>query len=323
MGLSEEAARHFASPLVEADHAAAQLVFGEHARALLEIAVEAGAKAAPAGDPALAELTELLEAPLPWRLAWGPRLGRLEHALYACAPAEIVWTHARAFTRAGAEAAASAGRLAGRGLALHSLATPAVLPTPSGWTLFPKPLAEISPTIAEACELIADLSPAFAPWVADAVSDLVLLDGAGGARFSATARETPGAVYLSAPLEPVEIAARLAHEASHQNFYALERLASLHDGSDTADYHSPIKQRGRPIDVILFSFHAFGNGALFQRQLAEIDPAREVIAGVPLQKNLADLAVMADHLEATRALTAAGEALWRPLAAELFGKVPA
>jgi hypothetical protein len=322
--LAVAAARHFASPLTKADRAAAQLAFGEYARALLEIAMEAGAAATSADDPAAAEIRGLLEAPLPWRLAWGPHLGRLEHALYADAPAEVLWSRLRAFTRTGGEAAtATAGRLDGRGFALHGAEADAGLPTPSGWTLLPRPLEAMGTNLAAACALIADLSPAFAPWVADAVCDLLLLDGAGGVRFSATARQTPGVVYLSAPLTPVEIAARLAHEASHQNYYALERLADLHDGSDTAAYHSPIKQRGRPIDVILFSFHAFGNGALFQRQLAEVDAVYQVIADVPLEKTLADLAVMAGHLERTGALTDAGQALWRPLAAQLFGKVPA
>jgi len=58
-----------------------------------------------------------------------------------------------------------------------------------------------------------------------------------------------------------------SHPQSRDDFIALQRLAKLHEGSDTNLYFSPIKQRGRPIELILFAFHAFGNGALFHRKL--------------------------------------------------------
>ena len=44
------------------------------------------------------------------------------------------------------------------------------------------------------------------------------------------------------------MAVRLVHEASHHYFLALKRLTDLHDGSDTTQYHSPIKERGRTVD---------------------------------------------------------------------------
>lgn len=179
-------------------------------------------------------------------MAWRPPLGELEQALYQGASPDRVWCAIRALIEVGPPPP--------RPLQGGEMATRWLFPTrpaddhalPSGWNLCRNPAAAAS--LSEAFDLVTRLSPVYADWIADAVSNVVLLDGADDVRFSATVREAPGLVYMSAPLEPVEIAARLAHEASHQNFFALERLRPLHDGTDTKTYYSPIKRRERPIE---------------------------------------------------------------------------
>jgi HEXXH motif-containing protein len=176
-------------------------------------------------------------------------------------------------------------------------------------------------TFAEVARLIARVSPALVPWVAEAIRIIVPLEINDGVRMSATIEEFPGLTFLSLPLEPADIATRLVHEASHHYFFALQRLAKLHDGSDTKDYYSPIKERGRTIDMILFAFHAFGNGALFHRDLARRSRRFDRINGNTVEQAVAPLHILHDHLAKTRALTAAGEMLWRPVADRLFAQI--
>ena len=79
-------------------------------------------------------------------------------------------------------------------------------------------------------------------------------------------------IFMSLPLRPSEIAnARLVHEASRHNFLALKRLVEPYDGSSPTQHHSPIKERGRTVDMIVFAFHAFGDGAPLHRDLARSD----------------------------------------------------
>ena len=97
--------------------------------------------------------------------------------------------------------------------------------------------------------------------------NIVPLDAADGIRMSASIEEFPGLTFLSFPNPAVELAETLAHEASHHHFLALQRPTPLHDGTDTKEYFSPIKQKGRRIELILYAFHAFANAAIYHRNL--------------------------------------------------------
>jgi len=173
-----------------------------------------------------------------------------------------------------------------------------------------------------AAALIEECSPSFAPWIKAAVHTIVPLDASHRPAMSATVEEYPGLVFLSLPLNPSEVAARLVHEASHQYYFALERLAALHDGSDQELYFSPMKGRDRPIEMILFAFHAFGNGVLHDRNLFELRHASAIDAAT-LENWMAQVRTLTSHLRRTQALTPMGEELWRSLAAVLFAATPA
>jgi HEXXH motif-containing protein len=120
---------------------------------------------------------------------------------------------------------------------------------------------------------------------------------------------------MSVGSNPLALAEMLIHEATHQYYHLLTRVAPVHDGSDDNLYYSPVKRRGRPLPFILLAYHAFGNVLLFTRACIQ--------AGVPdpqqyLRKNEAELVPQLQQLEEglrqTRALTPAGLALWRGLA---------
>ena len=185
-----------------------------------------------------------------------------------------------------------------------------------------KPLArvpvETQSIFSDAAALIMNHDAPFLPWIGEAVKAVVLLDCSGGERLSATVQKYPGVVYLSFPAKPAEVAARLVHEASHQYFFALKRLDRLHDGSDHTEYFSPIKQRGRSLEMTLFAFHAFCNGALFHRNLFLRDPRFEVVAGQTLELMTQSLRTLDGHLSQSGALTPIGKMLWQPLAERMF-----
>jgi hypothetical protein len=193
-------------------------------------------------------------------------------------------------------------------------------PLPKGRSVLKDAVEHIQPIFTEASELLSEYSSAFLPWVANVIRNVVPLDASDGIRMSASVEEFPALTFLSFPGPAVEIAETLVHEASHHNYFALQRLAPLHDGSDKKEYYSPIKDRGRTIDLILFAFHAFGNAALFHRDLRRAGGSRyDTLNGRTLDVSLARLRVLHTHLGETRALTEMGETLWRPLADPLFG----
>jgi HEXXH motif-containing protein len=203
-------------------------------------------------------------------------------------------------------------------IALHCMESGIAYRIPPDRRLLPDALAIITPVIAEAARVLADHSPHFLPWVGNAMRNIVPLDASDGIRMSATVEEFPGLTFLSFPTTAVELAETLVHETSHQYYFAAQRLASVHDGSDTKLYYSPIKDRGRSIDLILFAFHAFGNAALFHRELARADSRFDRINGRSIKQSLERLSALHSHLGETRALTPMGQVLWRPLANQLF-----
>lgn len=205
-------------------------------------------------------------------------------------------------------------------IAMHSPENGLPYPIPTGRSVLPDGPARTAATFSEAAGLIAACSPVFLPWVGSAIRNVVPLDASDGVRMSATVEEFPGLTFLSFPGPAVEIAETLVHEASHHHYFALQRLTPLHDGSDTKEYYSPIKDRGRTIDLILFAFHAFGNAALFHRDVSNRDSRYLSLNGRTLEVSLERLRPLRSHLLETRALTEAGDTLWRPLAERLFGQ---
>lgn len=176
-----------------------------------------------------------------------------------------------------------------------------------------------SAIFAEVTRLLRHVHPSLISWVADVIRVLMPLESGPAGRMSSTIEEFPGMTFMSLPLQPSEVAVRLVHEASHHYFLALKRLVDLDDGTDKTQYHSPIKERGRTIDMILFAFHAFGNGALFHRDLARSDGRYQRVADDTVEEALAPLRIMHEYLGQTRALTPAGKTLWLPVAERLFG----
>jgi HEXXH motif-containing protein len=192
-------------------------------------------------------------------------------------------------------------------------------PHPGQRSPLPDALAQVEPAMREAGDLLARHSPTFVPWIASVMRHIVPLDATDGIRMSASIEEFPGLTFLSFPNPPVDLAETLAHEASHHHFLALQRLTPLHDGADTKEYFSPIKGKGRRIELILYAFHAFANAAIYHRNLVRGgNPQYDRLNGRSLAESLERIRVMHGYLGETRSLTEAGETLWKPLAETLF-----
>jgi HEXXH motif-containing protein len=191
-------------------------------------------------------------------------------------------------------------------------------PHPNNRPALPNATAQISPVLEEASELLTEYAPNFVPWIANVMRNIVALDGSDGELISASVEEFSGLTFLSFPNPAVELAETLAHEASHHHFLALQRLTPLHDGTDKKEYFSPIKQKGRSIDLTLYAFHAFANAAIYHRNLVRRRPEYYRLNGRTLDESLARIRVLDGYLSETRALTEAGMILWKPLSEALF-----
>lgn len=191
-------------------------------------------------------------------------------------------------------------------------------PHPSARPALADPAGQVAPLFEEAVQLLTEFAPSFVPWVANGIRNVVPLDGSDGELFSASVEEFPGLTFLSFPTPAVELAETLAHEASHHHFHALQRLVPLHDGTDKNEYYSPIKHKGRSIELTLYAFHAFANAAIYHRNLIRSRPQFRILNGRTFDESLARIRVLDRHLATTCALTEAGLTLWKPLSEALF-----
>jgi HEXXH motif-containing protein len=139
---------------------------------------------------------------------------------------------------------------------------------------------------------------------------------------SGSERFSPGVVCMSDHCFTWPVAEMLVHEASHQYMNLVTLADPLVNGERM--YFSPFRQKDRPLFFILAAYHSFGNVLAFYRtaRAKGFTPDED---GLPegfirreqtLRRQLSSLA---EVLLASRGLTEAGEALWRPIFDDLRG----
>ena len=174
-------------------------------------------------------------------------------------------------------------------------------------------LVYVSERICRAIDLINEHSGNYVNWIGSVVPCLAPFDSPN--QSSGSHPSFPGLVVMSNDPRPAAIAEMLVHEASHQYFYLVALLGPVDDGSDAAEYYSPLVGRARPIDKLLLSFHALANMALLlracmaSRNIDDADYCRRRLAVITAQAQTAE-----DALRKTASLTRLGKALWEPLA---------
>ena len=124
---------------------------------------------------------------------------------------------------------------------------------------------EIVSAWQEALAFIRTYAPIYAPWVQRVVRQIALLEATPGLVHSGSYGNRHGFIHASAWARPISLAEVLVHEASHQYFYLLSCLGPVDDGTDDSLYYSPLVDRKRPLNRILFAYHACANILRFYR----------------------------------------------------------
>jgi HEXXH motif-containing protein len=190
-----------------------------------------------------------------------------------------------------------------------------VLATASPFAVLPA--SDVAQQLERGWALVEEVSPRYAGWCRDVLSEVVPIEGGETFSMSASSRESPGQIALSIPASPSVIAELLVHECSHENLTLALEHGPLDDGSDTTLYWSPVKRTGRPIDRILLAHHAFINILCFQRELVERGLDHDGYARANHDDNVRAVLQLESALETTGALTDVGRALYLPLAEAL------
>ena len=186
---------------------------------------------------------------------------------------------------------------------------------------FPAVVEDVSPEIAtrwqDAIIFIRDCAPEYRFWVADAIRQIAVLESTPGTVHSGSYEGKYGFMYGSALASIPSSAEMLIHEASHQYFHMLSRLGPVDDGTDLALYHSPLVGRGRPLNRILFAFHACANILAYYRLCRAAGAPNEAYFAKNERLVIAQLEQLSSPLRANPALTSLGRALFEPWAEKI------
>jgi HEXXH motif-containing protein len=134
---------------------------------------------------------------------------------------------------------------------------------------------DITSAWQDALSLLHRYAPAYEAWAQRVVRQIAVVEATPGVVHSGSYRERHGFIHASAHTSAISMAEMLVHEASHQYFYLLSCIGPVDDGTDTAEYYSPLVQRKRPLDRMLFAFHACANIRHFYR-LCEANGLRDL-----------------------------------------------
>jgi hypothetical protein len=107
----------------------------------------------------------------------------------------------------------------------------------------------------------------YAAWVQHGASAIVLASPRGSMLVGGSSDSRPGLIVISRA-EPIELLEALVHEATHQYLITLAIVGDLHDGSDTQQYFSPLRQEMRPFRGILSAHHVLCNLTILYEALA-------------------------------------------------------
>jgi hypothetical protein len=177
------------------------------------------------------------------------------------------------------------------------------------------PTGEVAANVRGALAILREYAPSYLPWVEGALRYVVpLLPPAPGVRRSHSIKGLHGVVFMSFPASPLKTAETLVHECSHQYFHFAEEWFALANQRDERLYYSSYVRKERTIDRVLIAFHAFANIVLFYRECLRAEPPFAEACEHMIAENLPQVAQLLDYLEHSPGLTAAGRALYEPLA---------
>jgi hypothetical protein len=166
---------------------------------------------------------------------------------------------------------------------------------------------------------IRDVSDDYLSWVAKVVRFVAPWRVTSDRRptGSSSCSNAPGLVGIGNHDHAASLAESLIHEASHHYFYAVLRLGRVDDQSDTRLHLNPFFGRNRPLDRILFAYHAFLNVHRFCLMALEA-PGADLSYFEPREKEVKDgLKIMEAAIDGNPALTTLGNAIWADLRTQM------
>lgn len=172
-----------------------------------------------------------------------------------------------------------------------------------------------SPVFAGAWTLLKQHHPAVAGEVAEIVKVVVPLARPPHGLVSSSSPETFGAIALSEPSDACTLASTLAHEVQHVKLSALLDLVRLTRPDDGRRFYAPWREDPRPISGLLQGAYAYVGVSGFWRRQRE--PGRELDAQIEFARWREAAALVADALQSSGQLTAAGEEFVAGMAATL------
>lgn len=192
---------------------------------------------------------------------------------------------------------------------------------PAGERLTPAEADRWQESFTEAWRLMVRHLPARATEVAIGLRAVVpLVDLGDGAARSGTARESVGALGMTAPRSPAEFVVTLVHEFQHSKLSALLDLVPLYRPDGTERHQVPWREDPRPTSGLIQGVYAFLGVADAWRRLRS-EPALATIADREFATHRDQVAAGFAALERSAELTPAGsefvEAMFPTLAALL------
>lgn len=185
----------------------------------------------------------------------------------------------------------------------------------------PLPVQNIPPEIValwhDSLTLISTHAPIYDAWVQNVVRHIALLEAEPGTVHSGGYHYCDGLIHASQRSSPMSLAELLVHEASHQYFYLLSRLGPADDGSDKELYYSPLVEKERPLQRILFAYHACGNILLLYQLCRKNGVADGGYCARNQEIVMEQLEQLSAPLHNNPALTWIGRSLYDPLVERL------
>lgn len=127
--------------------------------------------------------------------------------------------------------------------------------------------AQIVDQLAGALALLGEAAPEYRAWVLCLLKEVTPIRRPGEHTLaSGSSPLRPGGIDVAVPASATETAEMLIHECSHQYLHMVSWFGALVNEAARPHY-SPLKRRERPLDRIVFGFHAIGNALLAYAQL--------------------------------------------------------
>lgn len=142
--------------------------------------------------------------------------------------------------------------------------------------------------------LIRTLGSKWTTWVCGSVRQVAPIPTRDREVASWSSLFYPGLVSMTLLFGEVDVAETLVHEAAHQWWHMLDRIAPLVESDARSRLvYSPVKRCLRPLPSLALTFHAFGNIALFfsaLRQSGRLGDAEWAIHSSDLYRWLPEMA---------------------------------